>query len=262
MRERIFEIIEVDREDDRISRWYDLFMMAVIMVSIIPLTFKEPGETLRTVENICVGIFIIDYILRLATADFKFGSRSAASFIRYPFSPMAIIDLLSILPSFMMANQGLRLFRLFRLPHTMRVFRVFRIIRYSKSLDIIISSVKRSKEALAAVFIVETGCIIVSALLIFNAEPGIFDCFFDALYWATITLTTIGYGDISPVTYAGRAVTIILSLCGIALIALPAGIITAGYMKEQEERSREEKKRKELEESAREEQERSNCCDD
>lgn len=237
MRRRLFEIIEVANEDDRLSSIYDWFMIVMIIASIIPLTMKTPGDTWQTIDKICVTIFIIDYVLRLATADYKYNSSSITSFVRYPFSPMAIIDLVSILPSFILINKGFRLLRLLRMARALRVFRVFRALRYSKSFEIIISVIKRSKDSLVAVCVLAAAYILISALVVFNVEPESFNNFFEAIYWATVSLTTVGYGDIYPVTSVGRVITMLSSVFGIAVVALPAGIITAGYMKELDDRA-------------------------
>jgi len=106
------------------------------------------------------------------------------------------------------------------------------MLRYSKSVKIIAAVFKKSKESLIAVGTLAVAYIIISALIIFNVEPESFNTFFDAIYWATVSLTTVGYGDIYPVTTIGRIVTMVSSLFGIAIVALPAGIITAGYMGE------------------------------
>lgn len=113
---------------------------------------------------------------------------------------------------------------------TLRVFRIFKAFRYSKSITIIAKVIRNSKDALLAVCTLAIGYIIISALVIFNVEADSFETFFDAVYWATVSLTTVGYGDIYPVTTAGRIITMISSIFGIAVVALPAGIITAGYM--------------------------------
>lgn len=99
-----------------------------------------------------------------------------------------------------------------------------------KSIVIIINVMKKSKNALLAVCTLAIGYILVSALIIFNIEGDSFATFFDAIYWATVSLTTVGYGDIYPVTTAGRIITMISSMFGIAIVALPVGIITAGYL--------------------------------
>ena len=179
-----------------------------------------------------MGIFIIDYLLRWATADFKYEKRGILSFLKYPFSPMAIIDLLSILPSLSIVNNGFKALRVLRMIRTLRVFRVLKVVRYSKSFQIIGNVVRSSKESLIAVGVLAIGYIVVSALVIFNVEPDSFDNFFEAVYWATVSLTTVGYGDIYPVSTLGRIITMVSSIFGIAVVALPAGIITAGYMSE------------------------------
>lgn len=232
MRKRIFEIIEKAEEKDFWSNVYDYFMIGAIISSLIPLAFKQDIAVLKVIDEITVGIFIIDYFLRLITADYKYNRKGIVSFIRYPFSIMAIIDLISILPSLTIINGGFKLLRIFRMIRALRVVRVFKAMRYSKSFEIIGKVLKSSKESLVAVCVLAAGYIIISALIIFNVEPNSFESFFDAIYWATVSLTTVGYGDIYPVSTFGRIVTMVSSIFGIAIVALPAGIITAGYMSE------------------------------
>lgn len=145
---------------------------------------------------------------------------------------MAIIDLLSILPSINMINKGFKVLKTIRLIRTFRVLRIFKSFRYSKNIQIILQVEKNSKKALIAVLYLAIGYIFVCTLIIFNVEPDSFNTFFDAIYWATISLTTVGYGDIYPITTLGRIITMVSSFMGIAIVALPASIITAGYMKE------------------------------
>ena len=156
----------------------------------------------------------------------------AAIFTRYPFSAMAIIDLLSILPSIIAVSEALRILKVLRLLRTLKVFRVFKVIRYSKSISIIINVFKRQKESLLVVCGLAVGYILISALIVLSVEPETFPTFFDAVYWATVSLTTVGYGDIYPVSMAGKIITMCSTLFGIAIVALPAGIVTAGYMDE------------------------------
>ena len=240
MRKRIFEVIEVDRGDDRISALYDGFMMVVIFLSLLPLVFKETTPFLQGIDRAAVVIFIADYLLRWVTADFKFGRRTVWSFVRYPFSFMAIIDLLSILPSLTVLNASFKVLRVLRLMRALRVFRILRAVRYSRSIRIIGAVLQRSKTELMAVGALAVAYILISALVIFNSEPDSFDNFFEAVYWATVLLTTVGYGDIYPVTTIGRLIAMVSSLFGIAIVALPAGIITAGYMKELEKETQAE----------------------
>lgn len=236
MRQKLFAIIERSNGESKLSKVYDVFMMVVIFCSIFPLAFKADAPMFSVIDKVTVSIFIIDYLLRLITADYRFNDHSVRSFLRYPFSFMAVVDLLSILPSVTLLNNGFKLFKLIRLFRTFRVFRVFKTFRYSKNMQIISAVLKNSKESLIAVGSLALAYILISALVIFNVEPDSFETFFDAIYWATVSLTTVGYGDIYPITTAGRIVTMVSSVFGIAVIALPAGIITAGYMQEIEKK--------------------------
>ena len=158
---------------------------------------------------------------------------------------MAIIDLLSILPSLTIISKGFKALRVLRMIRAMRVFKVFKTIRYSKNFKIIGNVLKKSKDSLIAVCVLAFGYILISSLIIYNVEPDTFDTFFDALYWATVSLTTVGYGDIYPVSIMGRIITMISSIFGIAIVALPAGIITAGYMSEIEKNNNDDNCEKE-----------------
>lgn len=232
MRKKIFSIIDNHGKNNKLSRIYDLAMMFVIIASLVPLAFKEETPLFITIDKISIIIFIIDYILRWSTADLKYNKKSIWSFIRYPFSPMAIIDLLSILPSISLLNDSFRALRIIRMERAFKILRVFRALRYSKSFERIGNVVKESQESLTAVCTLAIGYILISALVIFNVEPDSFKTFFDAVYWATVSLTTVGYGDLYPTTTSGRTIAMISSFFGIAIVALPAGIITAGYMNE------------------------------
>lgn len=230
MRKRIYEVIELSDGHDKLSSIYDAFMLVLIVLSLIPLAFKSESPLLHYIDKACVSIFVLDYLLRLATADFKLSRKGIVSFLCYPFSFMAIVDLLSILPSITVLNSGWRVLRVLRMARAFRVFRVFKAFRYSKSVQIVIGILRRSKEPLIAVCTLAVAYILISALVIFNVEPDTFETFFDAIYWATVSLTTVGYGDIYPVTTTGKIITMIPSVFGIAIVALPAGVITAGYM--------------------------------
>lgn len=231
MRKRLYEILEVSKNGDKASAIYDAFMMIVIIVSLIPLAFKTQIELFTIIDMVTVTIFIIDYIARLITADYKIG-KGIKSFFIYPFTFMAIIDLVSILPSLTVVQSGWRILKIFRFFRTIRVFRVFKAVRYSKSITIFMNVFNKEKEALITICVIAIAYILISALIIMNVEPETFNTYFDAIYWATISLTTMGYGDIYPVTVIGKIVTMISSLLGIAVIAMPAGVITAGFMDE------------------------------
>lgn len=247
-KQRIYEIIEVDREDDKWSSVYDVFMLIVIALSIIPMALKNPAEYWVYIDRFCVAVFIIDYLLRFWTADLKF-PESKHPYRDYPFSFLAVVDFLSILPSLTRLTNALKAFRLVRILKLMRLFqalRVFKAFRYSKNFDLILRVIKRMKGSLLTVTLLTITYIFTSALIVFNVEPDTFKDFFEALYWATISLATIGYGDITPVTGIGRFVAMISSILGLAIIALPSGILTAGFLEEldKERRVEEAKKRK------------------
>jgi len=225
IRQRIFEIVDIAAPGDKVSKWYDRMTIVIIILSILPLTVKTENQTFFWLEVGAVSIFIVDYILRLCTADYKL-KKGRLSFLIYPFTPMAIIDLLSILPIFTVLNNGFILLRLVRL------FRAVKIFRYSKSVQMLRNVIVKQKNPLFCVFGFAASYIMVCAIVLFNVEPDTFENILEALYWSTITLTTLGYGDVYPVTDAGRIVTMISSLVGVAIIALPSAIITAGYMNE------------------------------
>lgn len=182
----------------------------------------------RAIEYACVVVFILDYLARWVTADLKLG-KGALSFVIYPFTPMAIIDLLSILPVFLALNDALRTLRVLRL---FRAARAFKLIRYSRSASAISAVFEKQRQALLAVLCFAIAYILVSALVVFNVEPETFNTFFDAVYWAVVSLTTVGYGDLYPSSDVGRAIAMISSLMGVAVVALPSGIITAGMLDE------------------------------
>ncbi len=231
MRKRIYEIIELSSDDDKWSSYYDVFMMIVIFVSIIPLAFKEDYIGFEIIEAVTAVIFVFDYLLRLVTADFKL-KKGLKSYVLYPFTPMAVIDLLAILPAISMFNEGLKIFKIIRLFRTFRVLRIFKAVRYSRSVQIVLNVFRKQKESLLVVGGIAILYILVSALIILNVEPETFENYFDAVYWATVSLTTMGYGDIYPITVVGRIFTMISSVMGIAVVALPAGIITSGLLEE------------------------------
>ncbi|MBQ1673755.1 MAG: ion transporter [Bacteroidales bacterium] len=245
-RKRIFEIIQRAEGDSRISRIYDIVMMVLIVASIIPLMFLTYHPAFRIIELVTVIVFIIDYLLRWITADYKLG-RGALSFLIYPFTFMAIIDLLSIIPVFTVMSNSFKLLRLTRL---FRIARLLKFIRYTDKLDILVDVLKREKKVLVSVLVIAAFYVFITALIMFNVEPQVnpdtgqatFASFFDALYWATVTLTTVGYGDVCPVTSIGRFVSMLSSLFGVAIIALPSGVITASYLDELRNKQEEKEK--------------------
>lgn len=231
MRKRLFALIDTADGENRSGQVYNYIMMLVILLSLVPLAFRTPGPVLLLLNKITVFIFILDYLARFATADLAL-KRGKRSFLLYPFTPLAITDLLAILPSLFALGSYLRLFKFFRLARSLRVLRIFKLFRHSKSFTVIYKVIYRQRAPLLAVCTLAAAYILIAALVIFNVEPETFGTFFDAVYWATVSLTTMGYGDIHPVTTPGRIVTMLSSVVGIAIVALPSSIITAGYMRE------------------------------
>ena len=230
IRQKIYDIVELKEVNSVASRLYNQFMLVLVIISMLPLAFKEDYAIFAITDVVVVSVFIIDYLLNWITADIRFGQRGIWSFVRYPFSLPGIVDMLSILPALAFIHDGFRLLRITRGLRILRMLSVFKMVHHSQNMVLVVRTLKESRDSLLAVGYLAAGYILVSSLVIFNVEPQTFPSFFDALYWATVSLTTVGYGDIYPVSTIGRCVTMFSSLLGIALIALPAGIITAGYM--------------------------------
>lgn len=235
MREKIYSIIE-HGTGGKLGVIYDIVMFVAITVSIIPLMFAESHPIFPYIESITVVIFIIDYLLRWMTADLRLGKKGL-SFLLYPVTVWGIIDLLSILPAISVLAPGFKIFRITRL---IKVMRLFKFIRYSEKISMLGRVIKKEQSVLLTVLGIAIFYVFLTALIMFNAEPHFnpetgavtFRNFFDALYWATVTLTTVGYGDLTPVTNIGRFVSMLSSLFGVAIIALPSGVITARYLEE------------------------------
>lgn len=246
LRKLISDIVDRDREGMGWSRIYDWYMLAMIVASIVPLMFVNDYPIFRIVETVTVAAFILDYAGRWYTADIRLG-KGRLSFLIYPFTPMAVIDLLSILPGLNLIGSQFKLLRLTRL---MKIVRVLKFFRYSDKIAVFMRVIHKERHVLLSVLMLALFYIFVTALVMFNAEPHTnpetgaetFHSFFDALYWSTVTLTTVGYGDLCPVTDVGRIVSMLSSLFGVAIIALPSGVITAGYMDElRQQRQKKEK---------------------
>lgn len=231
------------------ARLYDIVMLLAITAGVFPLMFRahiSGFQFLNLFSSVC---FIVDYLLRWMTADYESkSSDKLKAFIVYPFTPMAIIDLLSILPLFHLLNPTFKVARLSRLLMTLRVFKV---IRYFEPLEIVLTVIRSQMKVLLTVLSLALFYIFITALIMFNAEEDInpetgkylFDTFFEAFYWSVCTLTTVGYGDLYPISTIGRVISIISSMVGIAIVALPSGIITAGYMDEMRTRRERNEKR-------------------
>ena len=235
-KQRIYNLINRDNKGMIASRIYDWYMLIMIIASIVPLMFIEDYPFFKIIEIVTVTAFIIDYLLRWTTCTIQM-KKGWLSYLIYPFTPMAIIDLLSILPGLNLISPEFKLLRLTRL---LKIVRLLKIFRYSDKITMFLRVLKKERQVLLSVLMLALFYIFLTALIMFNAEPHInphtgavtFHSFFDAMYWATVTLTTVGYGDLCPVTDIGRIVSMLSSLFGVAIIALPSGVITASYLEE------------------------------
>lgn len=249
-RERLYYIIEHGEDGGPLGVVYDVIMLLAITASIVPLMFVEYHPVFHYIELVTVILFIIDYILRWMTEDYRSG-KGSKSFATYPITFWAIIDLLSILPCLGVLSKSFKIFRITRL---LKVLRLFKFFRYTDKVQMLWNVIKKERRVLMSVLCIAIFYVFLTALIMFNAEPHInpvtgaqtFGDFFDALYWSTVTLTTVGYGDLTPVTNIGRFVSMLSSLFGVAVIALPSGVITASYLEEL--RKQKSKKKKEEQE--------------
>ena len=240
----VFEVIQVSTdasEHDRIaSRIFDDIIMALIVFSVLSVficTFTIPDwlfQILIRIEFVSIIIFTVEYALRIWTANLLFPELNPVrARIRYILSPMAIIDLVAILPVILpiLHTYNLVGFRVFRL---VRLLRIFKLNRYSDALTAI-GEVFRSKaqQMIASIFFVFIILVLASLLIYYaehDAQPDQFGNAFSGLWWAVATLTTVGYGDIYPITPIGRTLGAIIAILGIGMVAVPTSILSAGFM--------------------------------
>ena len=240
---RVYEIIEKGKSGDTASIIFDYFIIFLIILNVIAIIL-ESFESLslkfnlsfRAFEIFSVIIFTIEYMLRLITAKYKIESKNIfISMIKYIFTPMALIDLLAILPFYlpMLIKCDLRFLRMLRL---IRLLRIFKIQRYSNSLNMIGKVLKEKKEELfVTVFVTFLLLLIASSLMFYiehDTQPDAFPNIISSFWWAVATLTTVGYGDVYPLTGWGKLLSGIIALLGIGLVALPTGIISSGFIGE------------------------------
>lgn len=237
VRHQMSWIIDADRSDYKPSKIYDWFMCAIIILSIVPLMFTYCNNLLDFISWFTVAIFFVDFILRCFISPIDKYKLGKPWWRRYPFSFMGIIDIMSILPVVYLINPKFQTFNFFRLA---RLVSFVKISRYSYADDMILRVFKRNFAVLKHLSIFIGIYIILSALLIYNVEPmnnpvtgqKTFSSFFDAIYWAIVTLTTVGYGDIYPVTFVGKVISASLMIGGVGLITTISSIITSGLIKE------------------------------
>lgn len=240
---RLYEIVEVGVSDDHVSRLYDfagvLCVLLNLVISIL-LTYDgvaaSYGTLLLTVETVTVLFFTVDYVLRIATSRYlKPHLDVPRAALAYVFSFTGIIDLLSFLPYFLpfFFPGGAVAFRLFRL---VRIFRLFRISAYYDSLNVIRDVLRAKRDQLLSSIFIILVLMLASSLCMYSleheAQPEVFQNAFSGIWWAVSTLLTVGYGDIYPVTPAGQVFSIILTFLGVGMVAIPTGIISAGFVEQ------------------------------
>mgnify|MGYP005777842535 CR=1 FL=1 len=241
IRYRLYEILEVRTSVDRAARIYDFIYFITILLNLtvsIMYTYEKYrlryGETLLLAEQITVGIFCIDYILRLYTAKYMYPESNQPRAIRkYILTFTGITDLLSFLPYYLpfFFPSGAVAFRMLRI---MRVFRLFRINAYYDSFRLITEVLNNKRQQLFSSVFTILILMLASSLCMYSleheAQPDVFTNAFSGIWWATSTLLTVGYGDIYPITTLGKLFGIFITFLGVGMVAIPTGIISAGFV--------------------------------
>lgn len=246
-KKRIFEVLEVASEGDITSRVFDIFIVSLIslnLTAVILETVKSLATRcnpiFRNFEIFSVVVFTIEYISRIwtCTIDERF-KQPISGRIRFAFTPLLLIDLVAILPFYlpMLIPLDLRFLRVLRL---VRIFRMFKIARYFESLQILANVFRAKREDLTITIFIITILLITASSFMYFAEnkvqPEAFSSIPQAMWWGIATLTTVGYGDVYPITPIGKILGAIVSLLGIGMFALPAGILSSGFTEEIQKR--------------------------
>lgn len=240
-RKRLHEILEVGSDFDTISRVYDFTAAFAIIINLtvsIMYTFanlrEQFGNWLLLIEEITVAFFALDYILRLWTAKYLYADvKEPKAILKYIFSFTGIIDLLSFLPYYLpiFFPGGAVAFRMIRI---VRIFRLFKINAYYDSLNVITEVIRGKRQQLISSVFIIVVLMIASSLCMYGleheAQPEVFSNAFSGIWWSASTLLTVGYGDIYPITTMGQIFGIIITFLGVGMVAIPTGIISAGFV--------------------------------
>lgn len=240
-RKRLFEILEVGNDLDYVSRAYDFINVFSIILNLavsIMYTYldirEQYGNWLVLVEKITIGFFCIDYILRLFTARFLYPKlKERHAICKYIFSFNGVVDILSFLPYYLpiFFPVGSVAFRMIRI---VRIFRLFRINAYYDSLSVIKDVIYGKRQQLISSVFIILVLMIGSSLCMYSleheAQPEVFTNAFSGIWWAASTLLTVGYGDIYPITAMGKLFGIFITFLGVGMVAIPTGIISAGFV--------------------------------
>jgi len=249
LKKRIWEILEVDRpgeERDRVFDAFDIFIFALILLNVIAVilgTIKSIEDrfqsALRWFEVFSVIVFTVEYLARVWACVSQSGySHPALGRLRFMLRPMAIIDLLAVLPFYLtFFTADLRFIRALRL---FRLFRVAKLGRYSSSVRLFGRVFKSKKEELFVTVMMMLLLIVMSASFMYFAEneaqPDKFPDIPSTVWWSVMTLTTVGYGDVFPVTPMGKGLAMVIAILGVGMFALPTGILGAGFVEEIQKR--------------------------
>ena len=243
LQKKLFSMVSIGVTDNRLNQSYDIISTLALIINLVAAfaaTFDnivaEHGELLSAIEAITVAFFAVDYVLRLITASQQYpGYDQGRAMVKYATSGYGIIDLLSFLPHYLPVffPSGAAVFRMFRV---VRIFRLFRVNAYSDSLTLIGNVIKSKKtQIMASVFIIVL-LMLASSLAMYSleheAQPDVFKNAFSAIWWSTSTLLTVGYGDIYPITPLGQVLGIVITFLGVGLVAIPTGIMSAGFVEE------------------------------
>lgn len=238
MKKRIFDIIQIGNKNDLISRLFDWFIVAIIILNILTVflgTFEELARFtpfFKVVEAVTVSFFCIEYILRIWTAGYLYPDKKGIwAKVKFLHSFDGIVDLLTILPFFFLDG-----FIVFRMLRVVRILHLFRVNAHYDSFHIITSVlIEKRNQIISSVFIIIV-LMLASSLGIYSAEhetqPEAFRNAFSGIWWSVSTLLTVGYGDIYPITVIGKIMAIIIAFLGVGVVAIPTGIISAGFVEQ------------------------------
>ena len=243
LRRRLFKMVSVGVVDDFINTFYDIISTAALILNLT-VTVLNTYEYMRTnygyilegIEAATVGFFALDYILRLYTANLLYPNHDELrSAIKYMLSFSGIVDLWSFLPYYLPTffPAGAAVFNMFRVA---RIFRLFRINAYYDSLNVITEVLLRKRQQIMSSFFIILVLMLASSLCMYSienpAQPEVFTNAFSGIWWAVSTLLTVGYGDIYPITTAGKIFGIIIAFLGVGIVDIPTGIISAGFVEQ------------------------------
>ena len=242
-RKRIFNIIEIGNKEDFASAAFDRFIVTVIFLNLavtLIQTFDQAAPymgILNILELLTIIIFTLEYILRLWTADYLYPEEKNRwkAVIMFIFSIYGLIDILTIVPYFLpfVFPEGAVAFRIFRV---IRIFRLFKINAQYDAFNVITNVLKEKKNQLISSMCMILILMIASSLCMYSleheAQPDKFKNAFSGIWWSVSTLLTVGYGDIYPITFTGRIMAIIISFLGVGMVAIPTGIISAGFVEQ------------------------------